>query len=145
MRLQRREASMHCPSCHACMCDALQCHLCEIGILVCGKAHLHIRRLLQDKNEQLDEKELHICLLILYDKLNDKLPCHLRVPRAEEVHELYIRHAPEPGASLDRQQFLAVAGDLFASTEKWWDSVLIKVAVTAGLQLALFPLIGALI
>jgi hypothetical protein len=27
------------------------------------------------------QKELHICLLLLYDKLNDKLPCHLRVPR----------------------------------------------------------------
>ena len=98
---------------------------------------------LQDGNNEIDEKELHICLLILYDKLNDKLPCHIRVPRSEEVHELYMRHTPAPGASLNEQQFLAVAGDLFASTEKWWDSVLVKVVVTAGLQLALFPLAGA--
>ena len=79
----------------------------------------------------------------LYDKLNDKLPCHLRVPSPDEVHELYERHAPGSGEGLNKQQFLRVAADVFASTENWWDSVLVRIAVTAGLQLALFPLVGA--
>ena len=98
---------------------------------------------MQDQSGRLDEKELHICLLILYDKLNEKLPCHIRTPKPSDVHELYERHTGGQG-SLSEQQFLEVAAELFASAEHWYDSVPVKVALTVGLQLALFPLIGVL-
>lgn len=98
---------------------------------------------MQDESGTLDEKELHICLLVLYDKLNDKLPCHVRIPTAQQVSILYERHQPSPGAALGEAEFLEVASDLFASDEHWWESVPVKIAVTVGLQLALFPLAGA--
>lgn len=34
----------------------------------------------------IDYKELYICLLKLYDKLNAKLPTHVPVPSLEEVN-----------------------------------------------------------
>ena len=89
----------------------------------------------------LDEKELHICLLKLYDKLNAKLPCHVRVPRQEEVTELFQRYAPAGGA-LDEEQFIEVAQDVLASDRHWHESIIVKVLLTVGLQVALFPLVG---
>lgn len=102
---------------------------------------------MQDGDGTLDEKELHICLLLLYDKLNDKLPCHVRVPSPDEVHTLFLAHASSQGvststASLTEEQFVKLAGDLLASDRHWWDSVFAKVALSVGLQLALFPLAG---
>lgn len=102
---------------------------------------------MQDGSGTLDEKELHICLLLLYDKLNDKLPCHVRVPTQEEVHSLFLAHASAHGetiatASLTQEQFVQLAGDLVASDRRWWESVSAKVAMSVALQLALFPLAG---
>jgi hypothetical protein len=99
-------------------------------------------RVLQDGSGQLDEKELHICLLMLYDKLNDKLPCHVRVPTPEQVHELFERYAPASGGSLSEAQFIEVAQDMLASDKHWYESVFVRAFLTIGLQLALFPLIG---
>jgi hypothetical protein len=99
---------------------------------------------IQDGNGLLDEKELHICLLLLYDKLNDKLPCHVRPPSSEQVHDLFVRHtAGNASACLDQDQFLELASSLLACEKRWWDTVFVRVVVTVGLQLALFPLVGA--
>lgn len=94
---------------------------------------------LQDGDGKLDEKELHICLLLLYDKLNDKLPCHVRVPTPEEVHTLFQTHAT---TNLSEDEFVTLAANLLSSDKHWWDSVFAKVALSVGLQLAIFPLAG---
>ena len=36
----------------------------------------------------LDVKELWIAVLLLYDTLNAKLPCHVRVPKHQEVSDV---------------------------------------------------------
>jgi hypothetical protein len=97
----------------------------------------------QNADGKVDEKELHICLLTLYDKLNDKLPCHVTIPTTEQVHELFERHELSPGVMLGEEEFFKVASDLFASETRWYQSIPVKVCLTIGLQLALFPLIGA--
>lgn len=94
---------------------------------------------LQDSDGKLDEKELHICLLLLYDKLNDKLPCHVRVPTSEEVHTLFQTHAT---TNLSEDEFVKLAAHLLSSDKHWWDSIFAKVALSVGLQLAIFPLAG---
>lgn len=38
-----------------------------------------------DSNGSLDEKELYIALLRLYDILNSSLPCHLTIPESSDV------------------------------------------------------------
>eukprot|EP00892_Ulva_mutabilis_P012647 jgi/Ulvmu1/9755/UM055_0095.1 len=101
----------------------------------------------KDGDGTLDEKELHICLLLLYDKLNDKLPCHVRVPTSDEVHKLFLAHASAHGqslaeASLTEEQFVELAAALMGADRRWWDSVVAKVALSVGLQMALFPLAG---
>ena len=97
---------------------------------------------MQDADGKIDEKELHICLLLIYDKLNSKLPCRVIPPTSMKVKELFLRHDVDKTGALAENEILAVAKDLFANDKHWADSILVKVAIVATIQLACFPLAG---
>eukprot|EP01025_Chloroclados_australasicus_P029409 TRINITY_DN29394_c0_g1_i3.p1 TRINITY_DN29394_c0_g1~~TRINITY_DN29394_c0_g1_i3.p1 ORF type:complete len:235 (+),score=13.09 TRINITY_DN29394_c0_g1_i3:180-884(+) len=96
----------------------------------------------KDANGKIDEKELHICILLLYDKLNNKLPCHINVPTSLKVKELFERHDVDGDKALSQDQFLSLAADLLASEQNWWDSIFVRATFKVAVTLIVFPLVG---
>lgn len=49
---------------------------------------LHPQDVDYDRDGMLDFKELYIAILRLYDLLNQKLPCHLKIPSTTEMQRM---------------------------------------------------------
>ena len=90
-------------------------------------------------------QELYICLLLLHDKMNAKLPCHIKPPVKAQVVELFLRHDMDGNGSLSYPEFLDVARVLFADDKRFKDSILARVVTTLLLKLMVWPLSAMLI
>jgi hypothetical protein len=60
-----------------------------------------------DRNGNIDAKELHVGLLLVFDKLNQKLPVHVKPPNHDAVRVLMRRHDVDGTGALDFFEFLA--------------------------------------
>mmetsp|Transcript_10200 Transcript_10200/g.29245 ORF Transcript_10200/g.29245 Transcript_10200/m.29245 type:complete len:152 (-) Transcript_10200:128-583(-) len=98
-----------------------------------------------DGNGEIEAKELHIGLLMLYDQINDMLPIHIDVPAHEQVTELAKRFDLNGDEKLDFDEYHKICKALFFSKRNWKDSILLRVVINIGWKLLLFPLAGALI
>eukprot|EP00197_Chlamydomonas_leiostraca_P011333 CAMPEP_0202866866 /NCGR_PEP_ID=MMETSP1391-20130828/8403_1 /ASSEMBLY_ACC=CAM_ASM_000867 /TAXON_ID=1034604 /ORGANISM="Chlamydomonas leiostraca, Strain SAG 11-49" /LENGTH=168 /DNA_ID=CAMNT_0049546853 /DNA_START=73 /DNA_END=579 /DNA_ORIENTATION=- len=94
-----------------------------------------------DKDEQLDFKELYLAILKLYDILNAKLPCHMRVPNTEEMTAVFTKYDKNKSGKLDFSEYLEVCRGLVGA-KHFFDSVVFKALVVVGLKVALFPLVA---
>lgn len=95
-----------------------------------------------DSNNRLSMQELYICLLLLYDKMNSKLPCHVKPPVKAEVYDLFVRYDKDNDGSLSYPEFLEVARALFADDKNWRDSIFIRVLITMIAKTAFWPFLA---
>ena len=96
-----------------------------------------------ENNKRLDKKELHIALLLLYDKLNSLLPVHMAVPTREEVENLLKNYDTDQSGGLEYAEYLELAKALFGGKHGWKDSILLRAATMMLLNLLVWPLAGS--
>lgn len=94
-------------------------------------------------NEKLDHKELHIALLLLYDKLNGILPVHMTVPTREEVSNFIVRYDANNTGQLEFEEFLELAKALFGGERGWKDSILLRAGIMIVMNIIIWPLAGS--
>jgi len=95
-----------------------------------------------DKSGTVDRKELHVMLLLLYDKLNRKLPCHVNPPKRSDVERLLAIHDVDGSGGLDPSEFLALSRSLILSKAHWKESLFVKLSLGVAFHMALLPVIA---
>ena len=96
-----------------------------------------------ENNKRLDHKELHIALLLLYDKLNSLLPVHMAVPTRDEVANLLKKYDTDQSGGLEYPEYLELAKALFGGKHGWKDSILLRAGTMMLLNLLVWPLAGS--
>eukprot|EP00195_Chlamydomonas_chlamydogama_P008660 CAMPEP_0202892474 /NCGR_PEP_ID=MMETSP1392-20130828/2194_1 /ASSEMBLY_ACC=CAM_ASM_000868 /TAXON_ID=225041 /ORGANISM="Chlamydomonas chlamydogama, Strain SAG 11-48b" /LENGTH=162 /DNA_ID=CAMNT_0049576437 /DNA_START=85 /DNA_END=573 /DNA_ORIENTATION=- len=97
-----------------------------------------------DKDGQLDYKELYIGLLKLYDDLNDKLPCHIKIPTNAEVDKMLKKYDKDNSGRLNSEEYLELSKALLGNRKNWRDSIFLKCAFVLGCKIVAFPYLGGL-
>jgi len=92
-----------------------------------------------DSDNRLTVQELYICLLLLYDRMNSKLPCHIKVPKKDQVIDLFKRHDKDGSGTMCYPEFLDVARVLFADDKSFKDSIFLRVVTTLVLKMLVWP------
>lgn len=95
-----------------------------------------------DSDGCIDQKELYIALLKLYDKLNAKLPVHIKIPKIEEVNGYVARHDFDKSGALNYNEFLTLSKNLIKGERNWFDSLTFKIILAVSLKWVGFPLVG---
>lgn len=96
-----------------------------------------------EDNKRLDHKELHIALLLLYDKLNSFLPVHMNVPTRAEVEGFIVRFDVDRSGALEYPEFLELSKALFGGNRGWKDSILLRAGTMIVLNIIIWPLAGS--
>ena len=94
-------------------------------------------------NGSLGHLELHIALLLLYDKLNSSLPVHIPVPTRDEVADFIERFDADNSGQLEFPEFLELTKALFGGKNGWKDSILLRAAILMLTNLLIWPLAGS--
>jgi Ca2+-binding EF-hand superfamily protein len=93
-----------------------------------------------DRNGTVDFKELYIALLRVYDKLNSKLPSHVKPPQLDEVNRLMRKFDVDGSGSIGFPEFKKLVNSLLFDKKDWRESLLFKVSVAIVTKAVLFPL-----
>ncbi|KAK9797748.1 hypothetical protein WJX73_005698 [Symbiochloris irregularis] len=97
----------------------------------------------RDNSGTIDVKELHIALLLLYDKLNSSLPVHMPVPDKAVVDDLMRTHDVNANGELSFEEFHRLAkAQLGVRTKTWHQSLWFKVLKRWSLKAVLWPVTG---
>jgi Ca2+-binding EF-hand superfamily protein len=93
-----------------------------------------------DADSRISLQELYICVLLIYDKMNAKLPCHMKPPGKAVVTKLFLLHDTDGSGHLSYDEFLIVARVLFADEKSFKDSILLRVVTTLVLKMVVWPM-----
>lgn len=95
-----------------------------------------------DKDGAIDAKELHVGLLLVYDKLNKSLPVHLQPPDHDTVQDLLRKYDADGTGHLDFEEFHECVRAVVGLNEKakFTDSLPAMVLGRMALKMAIFPL-----
>jgi len=66
----------------------------------------------------VDVSELHVALLLLYDKINARLPVHIAVPTHDGVRELLKRHDLNGNGHLEFDEFYSCCKEMLDGGEE---------------------------
>jgi len=95
-----------------------------------------------DQDGQLDFKEFYIAVLRLYDFLNEKLPCHLKIPSTNQMKDMMAKHDKDCSGHLSFEEFLSMCKEMAGGNGKFRDSLLFKATIVLGIKLVALPLAG---
>lgn len=93
-----------------------------------------------DRNGTVDFKELYIALLRVYDKINAKLPTHVKPPNIDEVNRLLRKYDVDGNGAIGFAEFRQLAQALLFDDRDWRESLVFKIAVAVITKTVLFPL-----
>ena len=92
-----------------------------------------------DRNGTIDFKELYIALLRVYDKINSKLPVHVKIPDIEEVNRLLRKFDTDGNGSIGFAEYRNLVNALLFDDRDWKESLFFKVAMAVVSKTILFP------
>jgi hypothetical protein len=95
-----------------------------------------------DKTGHLDEKELYVCILLVYDGLNRRLPTPLAPPTMVEVRDLMKKFDKNADGSLTLEEFEPVMKTIIFRKKAWRDSVVVRFGWALLLKIVLVPLVA---
>lgn len=99
-----------------------------------------------DGSGSVDAKELHIGILIFYDKLNSKLPVHVKPPKHKDVQVYMKSHDISSDGHLNREEFASCVKSMIGLGEKGaFGSLQFQVIRRMALKMLIFPLVAAVI
>lgn len=99
-----------------------------------------------DKSGHIDAKELHIGLLLFYDKLNAKLPVHMKPPCHDDVKAFLKSHDISQDERLDFQEFSSCVKSMLGMGHRGvFGSLQFQVAKRIAMKMLILPAVVALI
>ncbi|KAL4436381.1 hypothetical protein ABPG77_009943 [Micractinium sp. CCAP 211/92] len=95
-----------------------------------------------DRDGSIDVKELHVGLLLVYDKLNKILPVYLKPPSHDTVQALMRRYDTDGSGHLNYEEFHGVVRSMVGLNEeaKFTDSIPFIIGSRMLFKMAVFPL-----
>eukprot|EP01025_Chloroclados_australasicus_P043430 TRINITY_DN4646_c0_g1_i2.p2 TRINITY_DN4646_c0_g1~~TRINITY_DN4646_c0_g1_i2.p2 ORF type:complete len:274 (-),score=13.10 TRINITY_DN4646_c0_g1_i2:537-1283(-) len=96
----------------------------------------------QDGNGKIDEQELYIAILLLYDNINCKLPCHIPVPTKEQVRQYMDSNDEDGDRCLDKNEFTQAAMKILYGTKNPRESITYNVVEGIFIYVVILPLIA---
>ncbi|GLC35055.1 hypothetical protein PLESTB_000549500 [Pleodorina starrii] len=98
-----------------------------------------------DRDGALDNKEVYIGLLKMYDLINRKLPYHVRLPSINEVNQLIEKYDKNENRRFEFSEFLECCKGLIGHRKDWKDSLFLKIGVAVLLKALGFPYMAGLL
>ncbi|PSC71794.1 Calcium-binding EF hand family [Micractinium conductrix] len=97
-----------------------------------------------DGTGHIDAKELHVGLLLVYDKLNKALPVYLKPPKHDTVRALMKKYDADGNGTLDFHEFHQCVRTMVGLNEdaKFTDSIPFVIGRRMLFKMALFPLVA---
>ncbi|GIL82382.1 hypothetical protein Vretimale_11810 [Volvox reticuliferus] len=98
-----------------------------------------------DRSGSLDNKEVYIGLLKMYDLINRKLPYHVRIPSFTEVNMLLEKYDKNDNRKMEFAEFLECCKGLIGRRKDWKDSLVLKIGVAVLLKALGYPYLAGVI
>eukprot|EP01025_Chloroclados_australasicus_P050612 TRINITY_DN583_c0_g1_i1.p2 TRINITY_DN583_c0_g1~~TRINITY_DN583_c0_g1_i1.p2 ORF type:complete len:231 (+),score=20.47 TRINITY_DN583_c0_g1_i1:103-795(+) len=92
-----------------------------------------------NKDGKISTVELHVALVLFYDQLNQRLPCHLPPPSHEEVKNLMLEFDVDKSGYIERDEFESLVRALVGTKRVWYDSLIVRVLGSIAVRMLLIP------
>eukprot|EP01023_Acetabularia_acetabulum_P002150 TRINITY_DN10827_c0_g1_i4.p1 TRINITY_DN10827_c0_g1~~TRINITY_DN10827_c0_g1_i4.p1 ORF type:complete len:215 (-),score=29.38 TRINITY_DN10827_c0_g1_i4:1517-2161(-) len=91
---------------------------------------------------KISEIELHFAIILFYDQLNLRLPCHIHPPGREDIKDLIVQFDTNKSGYIEKEEFGKLLTALVGTKSVWYDSLVVRVLASILVRMILIPSIA---
>eukprot|EP01024_Parvocaulis_polyphysoides_P064310 TRINITY_DN7471_c0_g1_i1.p1 TRINITY_DN7471_c0_g1~~TRINITY_DN7471_c0_g1_i1.p1 ORF type:complete len:215 (-),score=11.16 TRINITY_DN7471_c0_g1_i1:181-825(-) len=88
---------------------------------------------------KISEIEMYLAIILFYDQLNHRLPCHIHPPGREEIKELVTQFDTDKSGYIEKDEYGKLLNALVGRKSVWYDSLIVRILASMLVRLILIP------